>query len=335
VILKDTVLSDMDNINMGDIDDKNMSDMNEKKDKRNFVSLKNINSKEIEDIFILAETMKSSKNRYSDSLDRKVLAMIFEKPSLRTRVTFETGIYELGGHGIYLSPNDVQIGKRESIFDVAKNLSRWAHGVVIRTFAHSTMKSFAEASDIPIINGLDDLVHPCQALTDLFTLRELKGSVRGLTLAWVGDGNNVAHSLMRACAKIGVNMNLAVPEGFEPDAEITEEAMDEASKNGTVIRVLNDPAEAVRGADAVYTDTWASMGQESEAAERKKIFKPYQVNTQLMREAKKDAFFMHCLPAHRGEEVTDVILDSSRSVVFEQAENRLHVAKAIMYMLMR
>jgi ornithine carbamoyltransferase len=194
---------------------------------------------------------------------------------------------------------------------------------------------FAEASQIPVINGLDDLVHPCQALSDLFTLRELKGAVRGLTLAWVGDGNNVAHSLMRACVKTGVNMNLAVPKGYEPESEITAEVMDEASKNGLTVRILHDPAEAVRGADAVYTDAWASMGQESETAQRKKIFKPYQVNSRLMNEAKEEAFFMHCLPAHRGEEVTDDVIDSSRSIVFEQAENRLHVQKAIMHMLMR
>jgi ornithine carbamoyltransferase len=309
--------------------------MNMKKGKRDLISLKYISGKEMEDIFILAETIKSSKTRYSNSLDRKVMAMIFEKPSLRTRVTFETGIYEMGGHGIYLSPDDIQIGKRESVYDVAKSLGRWAHGVVIRTYAHSTVNLFAESSDIPVINGLDDLVHPCQALTDLFTLRELKGAVRGLTLTWIGDGNNVAHSLMRACSKTGVNMNLAVPEGYEPDTEITEEVIEEASKNGVTIRILNDPAEAVRGADAVYTDTWASMGQESEAAERKRIFKPYQVNSRLMGEAKKETFFMHCLPAHRGDEVTDDVIDSSRSVVFEQAENRLHVAKAIMHILMR
>jgi ornithine carbamoyltransferase len=305
-----------------------------KKRKKDLVSIEFLNDAEIEEIFSLAETMKSFRDRYSNSLERKVLAMVFEKPSLRTRVTFETGIYELGGHGIYLGPNDIQIGKRESVYDVAKNLGRWSHGIVIRTFSHRNITEFAEAAEIPVINGLDDLLHPCQALTDLFTLKEQTGTLRGQTLAWVGDGNNVAHSLMWACAKTGMNMNLAVPNGYEPDSEITANVLKEASNRGVTIRILNDPAEAVKNADAVYTDAWASMGQEAEAEERKKIFKPYQVNTQLMKEAKPAAFFMHCLPAHRGEEVTDDVIDSSRSIVLEQAENRLHVQKAIMLQLM-
>jgi ornithine carbamoyltransferase len=312
----------------------NLNDIGVKNIKRDLVSLKHLSGKQIEDIFALAEDIKSSKEKYSNSLGRKVLAMIFEKPSLRTRVTFETGIFEMGGHGIYLGPGDIQVGKRESIYDVAKNLGRWAHGVVIRTFSHANVALYAEASDIPVINGLDDLVHPCQALSDLFTLKEKRRTLRGLTLAWVGDGNNVAHSLMRACVKTGLNINLAMPEGYEPDSEITAEVMDEASKKGSVVRIFKDPAEAVKGVDAVYTDTWVSMGQESEAGEREKIFKPYQVNSRMMRLAKSDAFFMHCLPAHRGYEVTDEVIDSSRSLVYDQAENRLHVQKAIMYLLM-
>ena len=306
-----------------------------KKRKKDLISIEFLNGEEIDEIFSLAETMKSFRGRHSNSLERKVLAMVFEKPSLRTRVTFETGIYELGGHGIYLGPNDIQIGKRESVHDVAKNLGLWAHGIVIRTFSHSNVTAFAEAAEIPVINGLDDLLHPCQALTDLFTLKEQKGTLRGLTLAWVGDGNNVAHSLMWACVKSGVNMNLAVPDGYGPDSEITAKVQKEASSKGVVIRILRDPVEAVKDADAVYTDAWASMGQESEAEERKRIFKPYQVNARLMGESKPAAFFMHCLPAHRGEEVSDDVIDSSRSIVFEQAENRLHVQKAIMLQLMK
>ena len=306
-----------------------------KKRKQDLISIEFMHGEEIGKIFSLAEIMKSNKNKHSNSLERKVLAMIFEKPSLRTRATFETGIYELGGHGIYLGPNEIQIGKRESIYDVAKNLERWAHGIVIRTFAHNNITAFAEAAEIPVINALDDLLHPCQALTDLFTLKEQTGTLRGQNLAWVGDGNNVAHSLMWACAKTGVNMDLAVPDGYEPDSEITAKVLKEASNNGVKIRILHDPVEAVKSADAVYTDTWASMGQESEAELRKKVFKPYQVNSLLMKEAKPAAFFMHCLPAHRGEEVTDDVIDSSRSIVFEQAENRLHVQKAIMLQLMK
>jgi ornithine carbamoyltransferase len=302
---------------------------------KDLISIEFLEKEDIEEIFSLAESMKSKEHGYSHSLEGKVLAMIFEKPSLRTRFTFETGIYELGGHGIYLGPGDIQLGKRESVFDVAKNIERWARGTVIRTFSHQTVQDFAEAASIPVINGLDDLFHPCQALTDLFTLRENKGNLTGLTIAWIGDGNNVAHSLMWICAKTGVNMNLGVPEGYEPDHEIASKAMEEASRNRVSILLFHNPAQAARGADAVYTDVWASMGRESEADKRKRIFRPFQVNSRLMREAKPSAIFMHCLPAHRGEEVTDDVIDSARSVVFEQAENRLHIAKAIMYLLMR
>jgi ornithine carbamoyltransferase len=302
---------------------------------KDLISIEFLGKEEIEEIFSLAESIKSNKQSYSRSLEGKVLAMIFEKPSLRTRFTFETGIYQLGGHGIYLGPGDIQLGKRESVFDVAKNIERWAQGTVIRTFSHRMVRHFAEAANIPVINGLDDLLHPCQAITDLFTLRENKGTLNGLTIAWVGDGNNVAHSLMWICAKTGVNMNLGVPEGYEPDREITSKVMEEASRNRARIRITHNPVDAARGADAVYTDVWASMGRESEAEERKRIFRPFQVNSQLMKEANPSAIFMHCLPAHRGEEVTDDVIDSTRSVVFEQAENRLHIAKAIMYLLMR
>jgi ornithine carbamoyltransferase len=302
---------------------------------KDLISIEFLGKEEIEEIFSLAESIKLNKQSYSHSLEGKVLAMIFEKPSLRTRFTFETGIYQLGGHGIYLGPGDIQLGKRESVFDAAKNIERWAQGTVIRTFSHRTVKEFAETANIPVINGLDDLLHPCQALTDLFTLRENKGTLTGLTIAWVGDGNNVANSLMWICAKTGVNMNLGVPEGYEPDREITSKVMEEASSKSAEIRITHNPVDAARGADAVYTDVWTSMGRESEAEERKRVFRPFQVNTRLMKEAKPSAIFMHCLPAHRGEEVTDDVIDSTRSVVFEQAENRLHIAKAIIYLLMR
>ncbi|UCB45319.1 MAG: ornithine carbamoyltransferase [Spirochaetota bacterium] len=302
---------------------------------KDLISIEYLNRDEITEIFDLAQSMKANKNKYYQALDKKVLAMVFEKPSLRTRFTFETGIFELGGHGIYLGPQEIQLGKRESIYDAAKNLERWAHGIVIRTFAHSNVTEFSETVIIPVINGLDDLVHPCQALTDLYTLREKIENLSALTLAWVGDGNNVAHSLMWICAKLGVNMNLGVPDGYEPNKEITLKVVKEASKNNAEIRIFHDPDEAVRNADAVYTDVWTSMGRETEAERRKKFFKPFQVNSRLMDKARPGAYFMHCLPAHRGDEVTDEVIDSIRSIVFEQAENRLHVAKAIIYLLMR
>jgi len=260
--------------------------------------------------------------------------MIFQKTSLRTRVTFEVGMLQLGGEAIYLSPSDIQLGIRETPHDVAKNLERWVDGIMVRTFGHDIAVELAVASKIPVINALTDLLHPCQAMADFFTLKEKKGDLKNLKLAYIGDGNNVCHSLLFAAAKAGSTMSVATPEGYEPKSEIIETAEKDGKETGFTVMITNNPLEAVQEADAVYTDVWASMGQENEKEKRTKVFAPYQVNRRLMAETQQDSLFMHCLPAHRGEEVTDDVIDSARSVVFDQAENRLHVQKAIMLLLL-
>jgi ornithine carbamoyltransferase len=249
-------------------------------------------------------------------------------------VTFEVGMLQLGGEAVYLSPSDIQMGTRESAFDVGKNLERWVDGIMIRTFDHSVAKNLAEASRIPVINALTDLLHPCQAMADFVTLREKKGALAGLKLAYVGDGNNVCHSLLLASAKAGTQMSVATPSGFEPAQKIIKLTEEDGKDTGFICHLTEDPREAVRDADAVYTDVWASMGQEAEKDERLKIFTPYQVNSALMASAKRDAIFLHCLPAHRGEEVTEDVINSAQSVVYDQAENRLHTQKAILLMLL-
>ncbi len=286
-------------------------------------------------IFELAQHLKASPGSYAQALKGKQLALIFEKPSLRTRVTFDVGIHQLGGFSLYLSPAEINLGKRESIHDVAKNLERMVQGIMIRTFAHSIVEEMAREASIPVINGLTDYSHPCQAMADFLTVREVKGRTEGIRLVFVGDGNNVAHSLMFAGALLGAHVTVVTPKGFEPKADATAWAMAQAAKTGGSCVVTNDPAAGVRGADVIYTDVWASMGQEAEAAERKKIFMPYQVNEALVSHAKPDYSFMHCLPAHRGEEVTAGVIDSPHSVVFQEAENRLHAQKAIMLELMK
>ena len=287
-------------------------------------------------LFDLAREVKRYPARFGKALEGRTLAMIFEKPSLRTRVTFETGIFQMGGQGIYLGPSDIQLNKRESVEDIAANLSRWVDAIMIRTFGHTLVERLAAASSVPVINGLSDRFHPCQALADYLTLHErLHGRLKGHTLAWVGDGNNVLHSLLLLGAMVGVHIRYATPQGYEPDAAVLEEAKVYAKASGSEIYGCHDPKEAVSGAHAIYTDVWASMGQEAEAAERKLLFAPFQVNQALMDAARPGAFFMHCLPAHRGEEVTDEVVDAPYSVVFEQAENRLHAQKALMLMLMR
>jgi ornithine carbamoyltransferase len=300
-----------------------------------FVSAQDITTEELHSLFELAKDMKANRKKYLRSCEGMSLAMIFEKPSLRTRVTFDVGIQQLGGNGIFLGPGDISLGKRESVFDVARNLERMVDIIMIRTFAHSICTDLADYASIPIINGLTDHEHPCQALADFFTMWEVKGNLKGKKLAYIGDGNNVAHSLMLTGARLGVNVTVATPKGYEPNQEVFESARRDAAKFNVNIEVTNDAAGSVSGADAVYTDVWASMGQESEAAERKKIFAPYQVNSELMARAHPDAIFMHCLPAHRGEEVTDEVIDSDQSVVFREAENRLHVQKALMHELLR
>lgn len=285
---------------------------------------------QVEGVLERAIQVKADGRRYRDALAGHTLALIFEKPSLRTRVTFEVGILELGGHAVYLSPSDIRLGQRESVEDVAHNLERMVSMLVARTFLHRTVEELAEHASVPVINALSDRFHPCQALADYLTLREARGGLKGRVLAYIGDGNNVAHSLIHAGARLGVEVRIATPEGYEPDAEEVERGREAAQETGAIIRVTHDPAEAVDGADAVYTDVWASMGQEGEAEARAEVFRPYQVDEKLFGRARSDAIFLHCLPAHRGEEVSAAVADSPRSWIFTQAENRLHAQKALM-----
>ena len=289
---------------------------------------------EFSEILDLAEKVKDKPQNYRKKLVHKVLAMIFEKPSLRTRMTFEVGMLQMGGEAVYLSPSDIQMGSREASVDVGKNLERWVDAIMIRTFGHSVAVDLAEASRIPVINALTELLHPCQAMADFFTLREKKGALAGLKLAYVGDGNNVCNSLLLASAKAGSQMNVATPSGYGPDPKILEQAEKDGKDTGFNYLLTDDPIDAVKDVDAVYTDVWASMRQETEKDKRKRVFAPYQVNSTLLAWAKPDAIFMHCLPAHRGEEVTDDVIDSARSVVYDQAENRLHTQKAILLLLL-
>lgn len=264
----------------------------------------------------------------------KVLGMIFEKPSTRTRVSFEAGMIQLGGQAIFLNRGDIQLSRGESMADTAQVLSRYVDGVMIRTFSHEGLEAFAEAATVPVINGLTDSHHPVQVLADLLTILEHKGQLAGLKMAYVGDGNNMAHSLIEGAAKVGMEIAVATPEGYEPDPSIVSRAKAVAQQNGSEIKIGHDPQAAVSGADVVVTDVWASMGQEGEAEERQRIFQPYQVNESLCRLAKADYIFMHCLPAHRGEEVTAEIIDGPHSVVFDEAENRLHAQKALLHAVM-
>lgn len=277
-----------------------------------------------------AADMKAS-GAWTTALKRKVLALVFEKPSLRTRLSFEIAMRQLGGQVIYLSPAEVGLGHRESVADVTRVLNRYVSVVVARTFSHETLKTMADHSDIPVINALSDVEHPCQALADLLTISEHKGGLDGLTLAYIGDGNNVANSLLLAATMVGINFNFASPEGYEISDNITKKARRYAVESGCKILYTNDPVLATRGADVVYTDTWTSMGQESETDARRKTFAEYQINDKLLNLAKDDAIVMHCLPAHRGEEITDDVLDSLQSVVIDQAENRLWVQKALLF----
>lgn len=301
---------------------------------KDFLSVHDLTPYQFSQIMDLTQEIKDKPHRFKQRLQGKILAMIFEKPSLRTRVTFEVGMLQLGGEAIYLAPSDIQLGTRETPYDAGKNLERWVDGIMIRTFAHQTAVDLAQASQIPVINALTDFLHPCQAMADLYTLKEKRGDLSSIKLAYIGDGNNVCHSLLFAAAKTGMTISVASPPGFEPNPDILQQAEIDGKDTGIKILCTTDPVEAVRDADAVYTDVWASMGQESEKAQRAKIFASYQINSGLMAQAKSTALFMHCLPAHRGEEVTDEVIDSPRSIVFDQAENRLHVQKAIMLLLL-
>lgn len=298
---------------------------------RHFLSVRDFSAEETLATFARAREMKRFPGRFAAALRGKTLAMLFEKPSLRTRVSFDVGIQQLGGFSVYLAPSEVNLGKRESIADVARNLERMVQGIMIRTFAHSIVTEMAAHAHVPVVNGLTDTHHPCQAMADFLTIQEVKGKLEGVRVAYLGDGNNVAHSLIEAAARVGAHISIGCPEGYEPDAGIVAWGRANGAASVSVVR---DPVEAVSGADVLYTDVWASMGQESEAQARKAIFAPYQVNDALFSKAKPDAVFMHCLPAHRGEEVAASVIDSPRSVVFQQAENRLHVQKAILLELM-
>ncbi len=297
-------------------------------DHRDFLAIPDYSREELHALFGLAERMRSGEYR-DKPLAGKSLAMIFMKSSTRTRVSFEVGAWQLGGHALFLSPRDVQLGRGEPIADTARVLSRYVDGIMIRTFAHAEVEELAKHATVPVINGLTDLLHPCQILADLLTVRQHLGSIDSRRIAWIGDGNNMANSWINAAYRLGFQLTLACPEGYDPDAAILQRA-----QAGGNVRVVRDPAEAVEGADVVNTDVWASMGQEEEQAVREKAFSGYIVDDALMSRAQQDAIFMHCLPAHRGEEVAASVIDGPQSVVWDEAENRLHVQKAIMANLM-
>ena len=301
---------------------------------RDLVSIRDLSSQEVGVVLQLASLMKARPADFRGALSGKQLVMFFEKPSLRTRLTFEAGMASLGGVSFFVDQTASRLDAREKLSDIAHNLERWIDIIVLRTFAHSTVEKMAEYANIPVINALSELEHPCQALADYFTLIEKFGAAENLKLAFVGDGNNVLHSLIQACAALGSSIRVATPCGYEPDPQIVADARELAEETGASIELFIDPYEAVSGADAVYTDTWTSMGQEHEAEQRRRIFGSYQVNESLMAEAASHALFMHCLPAHRGEEVNDAVIDSPQSVVFDQAENRMHVQKAILLLLL-
>ena len=303
---------------------------------KHLLSLHDLTSEEIFDILSLAKKLKAETKAGIPHpiLKGKTLGMIFTKSSTRTRVSFEVGMYQLGGYPLFLSSNDIQLGRGETIYDTANVLSRFLDGIMIRTYAHKDVEDLAKYGTIPIINGLTDLLHPCQILADLLTVSEYKNKLEGLKLAYIGDGNNIAHSLLYGCTKVGMDISIASPKSHSCDAEIVENAINDAKKTGSKVILTEDPVEAIKNADVVYTDTWCSMGQEAEKAERVKIFKDYTVNKELFSHAKDDAIFLHCLPAYRGYEVTEDVIDGPNSVIFDEAENRLHAQKAVMVMTM-
>ncbi len=304
---------------------------------KDMLSIHDLSVDEVQEILTLAKELKAKQKAGVEHhlLKGKTLGMIFEKSSTRTRVSFETGMYQLGGQALFLSNRDLQLGRGEPIKDTARVLSRYLDGIMIRTFGHERAVELAQWADIPVINALTDLLHPCQVLTDLLTIQEHKGkNLKGLKMAYVGDGNNMTNSYMYGCAKAGMTFVAATPENYRPDETVMKNAMDDAKQTGASISVITDPQEAVKGADIVVTDTWASMGQEDEHEARKKIFAPYQVNKELMALADKRAIVMHCLPAYRGEEITEEVLEANAAVIFDEAENRLHTQKAVMALTM-
>jgi len=304
---------------------------------KDLLSIHDLTTEEVYEILDLAKELKAKQKAGIEHhiLKGKTLGMIFQKSSTRTRVSFEVGMYQLGGTALFLSGNELQIGRGEPIKDTARVLSRYLDGVMIRTFAHADVEEFAKYADIPVINALTDLLHPCQVLTDLLTVQEHKGkNLKGLKLAYIGDGNNMTHSLMYGCAKVGMHFSVATPPGYEPNADVTKNAVEDAKLTGGSITVGHDIFAAAKDADILYTDVWASMGQESERQERKQIFKNYQINKELLQIADQKAIVLHCLPAHRGEEITEDVMEDNSQVIFDEAENRLHVQKAIMALTM-
>ena len=298
--------------------------------KRDFLRLWDLSADEIDELIERAIGLKRGEDAQKCPLIGRSIGLLFEKPSTRTRISFEVGIYQLGAQAVYMTPSEIQLGRGETIEDTARILSRYLHAVVIRTFGHDRLVRFSSASDIPVINGLSDSHHPCQALADLMTIKEKKGRIKGIKVAYIGDGNNVANSLVEAAGRMGFSLNIACPEGYEPDADVLEDARDA----GGEIIILRDPREAAGRADVIYTDVWVSMGQEAEMEQKKQRFRPYQVNAQLLGCARSDVIVMHCLPAHRDEEITSEVIDGPSSVVFEQAENRLHAQKALLEMML-
>lgn len=303
---------------------------------RHFLTLQDYSAAEITYLLDLAVELKDKQRRREPHpfLAGKTLGMIFEKPSTRTRVSFEVGMWQLGGHALFLSSQELQIGRGEPIRDTAAVLSRYVDGIMIRTFAQSTVEELARHATVPVINGLTDLYHPCQALADLMTILERKGLLRGLRVAYLGDGNNVAHSLMLGCTKLGLHINIGAPDGYWPLADVTARAEQNAAESGCNVTITSDPVAAVQGADVLYTDVWTSMGQEHEKIKRREIFAPYQINNDILAHAGPEVVVMHCLPAYRGEEITADVLEGEHSVVLDQAENRMHAQKALMTALM-
>jgi len=303
---------------------------------KNLVSINDLSREEVTQILETAEIIKL--RHYSDEeqplLKGKVLGMIFQKPSLRTRVSFETGMIQLGGQAIYLGPDDIKLGQREATKDIAQVLSRYVSGIMARTFSHEIMLELAKYSSVPVINGLSELLHPCQVLGDLLTIKEKKGRLSNLKLVYIGDGNNVAHSLLLGAVKVGMDIVLATPPDYEPKSEIVDIAKEDAKRINSKIEIIHDPKKAVDEADIIYTDVWTSMGFEKESKIRKDVFKPYQINQNLVNKAKEDVIILHCLPAHRGEEITDEVIDGHHSVVIDQAENRLHAQKGVLALLL-
>ncbi|NCO24465.1 MAG: ornithine carbamoyltransferase [bacterium] len=303
---------------------------------KNLISINDLSQEEVAQILETAEIMKLRHYSHEEQplLKGKVLGMIFQKPSLRTRVSFEAGMIQLGGAAIYLGPEDIKLGQREATKDIAQVLSRYVDGIMARTFSHEIILELANYSSVPVINGLSDLLHPCQILGDLLTIKEKKGRLSNLKLAYLGDGNNVAHSLLFGVVKVGMDIVLATPSNYEPKSEIVEQAKKDAKKMGSRVEIIHNPLEAADKADIIYTDVWTSMGFEKERDIRKNVFRPYQINQDLVNRAKDDVLILHCLPAHRGEEITDEVIDGPHSVVIDQAENRLHAQKAILALLL-